>query len=198
MAEDRLIEKICAQCGSTFRKDPRNSWRYWIERAKFCCQQCAGEAERQRKAMIRKPLEDAFYSFVDKSGDCWLWTGAIDRDGYGAFTYLKTSHRAHRLSLQLSGEIVPKGAVVCHDCDNPTCVNPSHLYVGTHQSNMDDAVARDRNVRGERCWSAKLTDDEVILIRASKATDERLAAKYGVSRSNISMIRSRRTWKHLP
>lgn len=195
--DDPARAKTCARCGRRFEKDRRNTWAYW-ERAKFCGQECASLAWSERAAERRPPIEDAFSRWVDKSGECWEWTGARDKNGYGIFSYEGKSRRAAIVALELDGRRPGPGMFACHTCDNPPCVRPDHLYPGTPAHNMADAIARDRTCRGERQHAAKLRDADILLIRVSKETDEALAAKFGVSRSNISMIRCRKTWKHLP
>lgn len=93
------------------------------------------------------PIQDRFWLHVDKSGDCWLWTGATDHNGYGKVDYrtpLRRTLGAHRISWMLRYGDIPNGLKVLHKCDNPKCVNPDHLFLGTHQDNMDDMVAKGR------------------------------------------------------
>lgn len=196
-ADDPARWKNCANCHRRFEKDPRNTWAYWAK-AKHCSQDCAGEAWAKFSAERRAPEQEAFSRWIDKSGDCWLWTGARDRDGYGAFSYAGKTRRAPIVALELDGRKPAKGQYACHRCDNPACVRPEHLYPGTPTQNMADAIARDRTVRGARQHMARLTDNDVLHIRASSDPAVDLAARFGVSRSNIDMIRNRKTWKHLP
>lgn len=144
-------------------------------------------------------MTDAFDAKIERvESGCWLWTGALFRDGYGAVSVNRKMQRAHRVALARSGVDVPKGAFVCHTCDTPRCVNPEHLYVGTPGSNVADAVARDRHMRGTRSAHAKLTDQDVTAIRQAIGTHDEIAARYGVTRPTVSHIRERKTWKHLP
>ena len=84
---------------------------------------------------------DLFWAKVDKSGNCWNWTAAKDIDGYGKYSIAKKgSWRAHRFSLLVSGVEIPEGKIVLHHCDNPSCVNPAHLSVGTVQDNNLDKL----------------------------------------------------------
>lgn len=95
-------------------------------------------------------LEDRFWSKVDKSGECWLWTGSADESGYGSFRVGKKIEYAHRVSysiangVSLSWEGYSAKSSVCHRCDNPRCVNPAHLFLGTHTDNMSDCVSKGR------------------------------------------------------
>lgn len=189
MSRVTLATKTCAYCHRTFSKDPRNTWAYW-ERAKYCSQQCAGNAQTARLAAQRLPLREDFARWFDRPEDgCWEWKGARSADGYGAYSYKKKSYRAHRLALELDGRPVPDGMYACHHCDNPICVRPDHLYVGTPTDNMRDAKKRNR-LRPAR----KLTESDVLAIRASKEPVKALAAKYGVTHGAISMARSGKTW----
>lgn len=195
---DKSHAKICEECRNVFYRDRRCTWKHWA-RVKFCSRTCAG-ANRARLADEKRPsMQDKFRDqyVVDPCG-CWEWTGLKDKDGYGLMPYAGKMWRANIVSLTLNGRAPGKGQMACHTCDNPPCVNPAHLYPGTNQQNVDDAVSKDRHMRGERSAHAKLTDEDVVAIRISTLSDTAIADKYGVSRSNVTLIRNRRTWKHLP
>lgn len=145
--------------------------------------------------MSRETLEQAFWRRVAVSDGCWLWTGNLDKDGYGVFILSRRQRRAHVVSLELSGRPVPRGMYGCHRCDNPSCVNPAHLYVGTPKQNVADAVSRGR-LNLQR--NAKLNAAQVIAIRSAAGTHEAIAAEYGVARATVSLIKERRTWGHIP
>lgn len=196
---DVAREKHCAHCGGRFAKDPRNTWAYW-SKAKYCSQACAGLAWRQRAAKKRPSFSEAFWARVVRGAEnaCWGWKGCTDKSGYPIFVYQRKNYRANRVALELSGRPASKNQYACHTCDNPRCVNPAHLYPGTPTQNMRDAVARGRTQRGSRRYCAKLTEADVTAIRATDAPAGELAKRYGVSASNIHMIRSRRTWRHVP
>jgi hypothetical protein len=91
----------------------------------------------------------------------------------------------------------PGPLCVCHKCDNPGCCNPAHFFLGTHADNTADRVAKGRTCEGVDCWQAKLTEKQVLEIRAANETQRVTAAKYGISRRTISSIRTRQTWKHV-
>lgn len=103
---------------------------------------------RARGRKVTRPLEERFWPKVDKrcSDECWVWRGGRYSRGYGRFFLAGKSARAHRIAWQLAnGEAVPAGMIVCHSCDNPPCVNPSHLWLGTGTDNYADMVQKGRH-----------------------------------------------------
>lgn len=135
--------------------------------------------------------------------ECWHWRGARTKDGYGNFWTGDRSDRAHRFAYQLAKGPIPEGLIVCHSCDEPSCVNPNHLWVGTHADNSDDKLAkgRDNPPRGSRNRHAKLTKHQVVEIRrlyaAGRHTQDALAAKFGITQASVWAIVQRRTWSHV-
>ncbi len=161
---------------------------------------------RRWKKQIKLPINgtikmDRFWSKVDKKGpnDCWEWMAAKYPTGYG---YIKRSNSrdnvyAHRFVLELEGIDIPSGMFVCHHCDNKSCVNPSHLFIGTQQDNVDDMWRKGRGLVGENHPQSKLTDSDVIAIRASELSHQETANIFGVSRRLIGMVKQRYIWKHV-
>lgn len=146
-----------------------------------------------------------FWSRVQKSDGCWTWTGSKDGDGYG----FVGRDRAHRFSYELANGPIPKGLCVLHTCDNPPCVRPDHLFLGTHADNVADRHAKGRDshkprvpVRiGEAQPMAKLTNAVVAEIRAAYATGTStrdLAKRHGVSQPTISRVVRGRLWTAAP
>lgn len=137
---------------------------------------------------------------------CWLWTGApVDRKSeYGRFAFAGTQERAHRVSWFMHHGPIPSGLHVLHRCDNPACVNPDHLFLGTNEDNVADRVAKGRSGwqarKGEAHPMRKLTEQQVRSIRRRCARGERgsdLAREYGLNRATVSEIVSRRKWRHV-
>ncbi len=151
-------------------------------------------------------IADRFWPRVDKSGACWIWTGARTHGGYGVIREPGRAGRlvrAHRQSFEWAFGPIAAGAVVCHRCDNPSCVNPDHLFVGTQTDNMRDASAKGRakggTPPGGTHHRAKLTQAKAGEIRARYARGgvglAPLAAEYGVSKKTVLNIVHRRIWR---
>lgn len=102
---------------------------------------CLNDEGRRNK---HPPLRTRFWDRVDKSGECWLWFGKIEWDGYGRVKYKGKSYRAHRVAWELVNGEIEDGLLVLHRCDNPLCCNPSHLFLGTQQDNMTDKKQKGR------------------------------------------------------
>lgn len=142
---------------------------------------------------------ERFWSFVDKSNLCWEWKGVATRR-YA--TFRTDSGRyvgAHRFSWELANGPIPDGLFVCHTCDNPTCVNPEHLFLGTPKQNMADMVAKGRcgnrgrgaRSRGEEHGQAKLSDSDVAEVRrlyAAGSSQDQIAKTFSVSQRHVSRI----------
>lgn len=147
---------------------------------------------------------DRFWAKVQKTDNCWLWTGARNELGYGSFGIAgRRTELAHRASWRLSAGEIPAGLLVCHHCDNPPCVRPDHLFLGTNQDNVADQIAKGRRPRahGQNNSNAKLTDAEVAEIRTRYGPGVRivdLAAEYGISKSQIWNIVSGKQWNEFP
>jgi len=144
--------------------------------------------------------EERFFNKVNKTDTCWLWVGGKSA-GYGNFSLNKKEIGVHKISYMHHNKTeIPKGLLVCHSCDTPACVNPEHLFLGTHQENMDDMVKKGRSTKGKRDGDknphSKLTTEQVLEIASllDTHTNVELAKEYGVSEKAISDIRIGRTW----
>lgn len=158
------------------------------------------------KSKPHAPLEERFWRFVDKKSDneCWNWLGQKIR-GYGRISVGKrgeSSLGAHRFSWQMhSKKYIPKGMFVMHSCDNPSCVNPKHLSLGTPKDNSDDMILKGRKKIvvpvGENNGKAIINADIVRQIRASDMNHTALGRLLGVSPNCVRGVRTGRTWKHI-
>lgn len=138
-----------------------------------------------------------FWARVEKTDGCWLWLGARDRDGYGQLKRLKRQEKAHRLSWELAHGPIPEGVLALHHCDNPPCVKPEHLFLG---SEADNAADRERKRRGDNQWH-KIPRNHHPLIRArlsAGATQTAIALEYGVVPSRIWAIQKGGDAKWMP
>ena len=149
-------------------------------------------------------LADRFWSNVRQltSNQCWFWTASTCSDGYGHLRVDGHLVGAHRVSWLLAFGRIPDKACVLHRCDNPPCVNPKHLFLGTHQDNTDDKYTkrRGRHFSGSENRNSKLTEEQVLQIRQSLdqgVSRQLLSVRYGVTPQNIYRIEKRLTWKHL-
>lgn len=145
------------------------------------------------------------YSEPDTNGGCVLWSGSTNRGGYGQIRIGTKMTRAHRVAWTLVNGPPPQGSYVLHRCDVRACVNPGHMFLGTHADNMADMAVKGRrrsgDLRGEKHGRAKITDADVRSIRLLLSAGERqrdIARSFGLSRATISHIKTGYSWAHLP
>lgn len=144
-----------------------------------------------------------FWAKVEKRASCWTWTGATKQGGYGKVTLRQTQWLASRLSWVIHHGSIPDGMDICHHCDNPTCVNPKHLFLGTRRDNMQDAKRKGRikwpiSVGSEngRAYLHEMTVRRILLLRG--AVSARKVAEWAqTSKENVECIWARRSWKHI-
>ena len=138
---------------------------------------------------------------IDDETQCWNWKNSLTPAGYGRIKINGKTYGAHRYSYILSHGEIPKGMLVCHKCDNPACVNPDHLFIGTPKDNIRDCVSKGRFPIGEKKSWAILTENDVLEIRKKYVpfyrTQKMFAEKYGVSDKTISAVITRKIWKHI-
>lgn len=191
----------CTQCGTPFPISRANRRR---GRGTYCGRACYAEARTV-------PVEERIWPKVTKTETCWEWTGAHTQEGQGQIRVSGATKLVTRIVWELTNGPIPPGLFVCHHCDNPSCVRPDHLFLGTQTDNMQDAVAKGR-VRngaethpesfrkGEHHGMAKLTEDQAkaILERSAAGETRRsLAREFNVSTWTIRQIALGHLWKHL-
>jgi hypothetical protein len=141
-------------------------------------------------------------SIPEPNSGCWLWEGALYWNGYAALNIRGRVVRAHRACLKLRLPDLARGIDACHSCDVRSCVNPDHIFAGTRRDNMQDCKRKGRfhflvNLPGEACRNSKLTNEEVLAIRADPRSSRAIAATYSVSKGTVLQIRARKIWRHL-
>lgn len=151
--------------------------------------------------------ERRFWSKVNvkPATDCWEWTAGLFSTGYGQFHVKSYPYNAHRISWLIANGAIPQhdsyhGLCVCHRCDNRKCVNPAHLFLGTAQENVTDAVTKGRWVRGQRVCGSVFLADDVLRIRARLSDGETIKSisrDLGVSLNTIWQIKHRKSWSHI-
>lgn len=144
---------------------------------------------------------DAKWREDPKTG-CWIWTASIAGKGYGQLKIPGARRQvyAHRLAWELAYGPIPEGFLVCHRCDTPRCVNPAHLFLGSHADNLQDMASKDRHLKGERNAQAKMTEaqvEEVFDLRAAAWSQREIAERFGVGQMNICRILRGDRWRHV-
>ena len=124
--------------------------------------------------------------------DCILWSKAKNSGGYPVTWHQGKVVYVHRLLMNAQ-----PGQIVLHSCDNPACINPNHLQLGTHDANSKDMVLKQRQAKGEACGNSKLTEQEVLIIRDSVLPSRLLAHMFSISKTNVLDIKNRKIWRHV-
>jgi len=132
----------------------------------------------------------------DLQTGCWNWTKYRDRDGYGTIAVNSRPVLAHRASYSVFVSPLLPSLFICHECDNPSCINPKHLYQGTHKDNQKDKKVRMRVV-GESHPYSKLTETDILSIRNSELSQEKLGKIYGVTQAHVGRIKRNINWSHI-
>lgn len=185
-------DRVCEACGVTFQD--------WPHQQRVTCSRAC---KARRQVVIAERLRrERFYAKVEKTATCWLWKGQVNKKGYGVFgSRGAPTTIASRLAYILEHGPISDRIFVLHRCDNPPCVNPAHLFLGTKQDNANDMVAKRRHLHGERNPHAKLTADLVREIRRRFQEDGMrqvdIASETGIDKRRINSIVHYRTWKYV-
>lgn len=189
--------KACEHCAVQYRWPLGLNWRQW-QRRRFCSNECSNLFRHTPESVSAR-----FWAKVSKGPgfgprkDCWEWRASLQKGtGYGLFGVQRTAKLAHRIAYELTVGQIPAGMFVCHHCDNRACVNPRHLFLGTNQDNMTDMKVKGRasSRPNEHGPGAKLSPDQVAMIRSDERSHGAVAKSYGVCRNTIRNIRGGKTW----
>lgn len=194
---DMLTINICPQCGAEFEWDKRGR-----SIRKFCSMRCRGLSQRTTL--------ETFWTRVEKTDGCWIWKGATSHNGYGVLTMGGKQHKAHRIAYDLTHDVPLGELFACHTCDNPRCVRPDHIFAGTTYDNMQDMIRKGRSKYhlggalkqriGERNGRARLTEEQVLVIRQKHATGKysisELAREYNISNRQIGRVIEGESWAY--
>lgn len=189
--------RLCAVCNTQFSRSPGEAAARWRGRL-YCSLPCAYRGRGRR-------IIDRFTEKVDATpghgphGDCHLWTAATDKGGYGVFQLAGQPVGAHRMAWEIAHDCpVPSGLFVLHSCDNPPCVNPAHLSVGTPADNMADKIARGRTrvPFGSDHHQAAITAEQAVAIYHDPRSSEQIARDYPISGSMVLKIKRGKAWRH--
>ena len=223
------VDVVCQECGKVFSKQqqpkPKYCSIYCYHKKRlettgygrvFICERCGKPFTRKRlgrngpkwcsEGCLYPSMENYFWERVDKTSNvdgCWGWTGSKSPSGYGQTGDKRWKYKmAHRMSYAIHYGSIPQGLMVCHRCDNPGCVNPLHLFLGTNSDNLLDASAKGRLAAGSRNGNAKLCEKQVRRIveeyrkRKYRGILLELSSRYNVSSTAIGRIVRGQGWKH--
>jgi hypothetical protein len=191
----------CLNCGNVFFKFAS---RIAVGKGKFCSKRCVYSCRPKIPLVIRF---GKYAAGRPTDSGCVLWTGALNAAGYGTIgrgAVHEGKILAHRLAWELINGPIPDGLEICHDCpggDNPRCVNPDHMFLGTHLDNVADCFAKGRQARGEKQGGSKITEDIVVDIRKRVDNGESraaVAADLDLLVSHVTKIAARKSWRHVP
>jgi hypothetical protein len=190
------VERVCPVCKKAFLV---RRWTALNGGGIYCSFPCSRIGYRT--------TPETFWAQVQKQDNgCWLWTGPLGRRGYGKVMVNHTRWQAHRYAWTLHRGSIPAGLYVCHNCpggDNPTCINPDHLFLGTDADNQRDSIAKGRrdHLRGQGNSQAKLTEEMVRAMRAMHRPGvygyARVASTFGVSKRTAMLAITGRQWGHV-
>ena len=155
---------------------------------------------RWKKQTHEERAAETLLKHIVKTDTCWVWKGRTNKKGYGIIGFRNEDGRmAHRVAWILKNGEIPEGLCVCHKCDNPPCVNPDHLFLGTNQENIADRHAKGRSnaPRGEQHGMSVLNDHQVKQIQSDPRPSRQVGKTYGISKTHVLRIKKGESWKAL-
>lgn len=200
MSRRRVVhDRHCEKCGDLFHPLTAEINR---GKGRFCSQACG------RPVHPARPIADRFFDGIGRKtpSGCILWAKSVKNGWHGQIgsgggpRKSKRMLVASRVAYELMVGPIPEGLGVLHRCDNPRCINPVHLFVGTQTDNMADMTAKGRQAKGEKCHNAKLDADKVREIRRRSAAGEvhrSIAKSLGISNASVTLIVHRQRWNHV-
>lgn len=202
----------CELCNKEFE------WKRYKNQtiARFCSKKCWYEWNAKNLASFNNErfqwnkstdeeklnrLKEHYEKYVYKNDDCWEWRGVKDKDGYGQVPFGYRKHtKAHRISWIIHNGSIPDGLLVCHHCDNPSCTNPKHLFLGTKKDNDKDCRNKGRACVGSKQPKAKINEKDVLIIKKLielNVSGYKIGIAFNISKSQISAIKNCKSWKHV-
>ena len=218
MAEQKLkselMERLAEAVHRAYCKNYalRTGKEYWTKGDYSCLDEATKQIDRETVKAVLTAWNTRHYNLAESNylkvlfdgsrahdSGCIVWQKRCSNRGYGEISYLGNKSLTHRVMYELINGPVPEEKCVCHTCDNPPCINPKHLFLGTQSDNMKDCVKKGRgyNPKGEQHPSSKLTESQARKIKSSPLLTSILAVDFGVSTSTILSIKRGTTWKHL-
>lgn len=186
-----IAPKSCEFCGNSFLPGAKRfRMAKWLAQ-KYCSQSCSGKAHNRPAG---DPIKRFLGYFKEVDSGCWEWFGPISKAGYGDLNVKNYKLKAHRFSYEYHKGLIHPNLFVCHKCDNPKCVNPNHLFLGTHDDNMKDMAKKERSTVG-RSWNGKLTLEKASAIKRDLRPRKEVAAEYGVSLVTVCKIQNGQIWR---
>lgn len=187
----------CLICGNKF--NPHSGRE---NTSKYCSMTCNGAASKGKSRLGNCPKDIILNSIsIDNNSKCWIWKRSKTESGYGIVCINGIKMRAHRLSYEVFNNVIIGSLFACHRCDNPSCVNPEHIFLGTAKDNFLDMRKKGRfNPKptiGESHKLSKLKKDDIPIIRDRNLSYKYLMERFGISRSLIGNIRKGITWSHI-
>lgn len=157
------------------------------------CKKCDKQFQPTARNQPYCSVQCRFWVWVDirSEAECWPWLGQTDSNGYGRIRVGGRNQKTNRIAYQLAHGDIPAGGHICHTCDNPICVNPDHLWIGTHAENMKDMARKGRRPR----VGSKLTEAQAIEIYRDNRPERQIASDFNISHSIVNDIKNRRKWR---